>query len=159
MPDWLPPDEYVRQLPRCTVYACLNFVDAEGRMLGLRSTRSVEAWQWPGGNLDEGETPWDCALRECEEETGLRFTGPERLLGMHFIRPRELWKANHIGFIFDGGVLTADQLAGIRLSEEHSEWRVQTVTEWQQLMSPRNFARLPHIDQARRTRTAAYFVE
>ena len=159
MPDWLPPDQYLAQLPRCTVYACLNFTDTDGRMLGLRSTRSMEAWQWPGGNLDAGETPWECALRECEEETGIRFAGPERLLGMHFIRPRELWKANHIGFIFDGGPLTADQLAGIRLSEEHSEWRVHTATEWKQLMSPRNFSRLPPIDRARRTGTTAYFVE
>jgi len=34
-------------------------------------------WLQPGGHIDAGETPWDAALREAAEETGLdvRFAG------------------------------------------------------------------------------------
>ena len=35
-------------------------------------------WLQPGGHIDPGETPWEAAMREAEEETGLavRFVGP-----------------------------------------------------------------------------------
>ena len=31
-----------------------------------------DAWQMPQGGIDEGEEPWTAALREIEEETGIR---------------------------------------------------------------------------------------
>ena len=36
-------------------------------------------WTYPKGKLDEGETLRRCALREVEEETGLRCTTHDRL--------------------------------------------------------------------------------
>jgi 8-oxo-dGTP diphosphatase len=33
-------------------------------------------WSPPGGNLDFGETPSECAAREVEEETGVRIAEP-----------------------------------------------------------------------------------
>ena len=35
-------------------------------------------WLQPGGHIDHGESPWEAALREAHEETGLdvRFAGP-----------------------------------------------------------------------------------
>jgi 8-oxo-dGTP pyrophosphatase MutT (NUDIX family) len=35
-------------------------------------------WLQPGGHIDPGESPWEAALREAREETGLdvRFAGP-----------------------------------------------------------------------------------
>ncbi|MBO2462128.1 hypothetical protein [Actinomadura violacea] len=53
--SWLPPDEYVRTLPNATMYAALYFTDTEGNPLALRSAHGVEAWQFPGGNVEHGD--------------------------------------------------------------------------------------------------------
>lgn len=43
----------------------------------LLKHRRLGIWVQPGGHIDPGETPWEAARREAEEETGLRvrFTG------------------------------------------------------------------------------------
>lgn len=155
---WLPPAEYIATLPRATAYACLYFTDTQGRPFQLRATYENELWQWPGGNMDPGETPWETAVRECREETGLVHEGEPRLLGTHFTSDRgDHWPANHIGFIFDGGELTDAQIASVVLDpEEHSEYRLRTLAEWEREMSPRTFRRLAEIDRARRTGTTVY---
>lgn len=48
---------------------------SESRIVLLRQYRhaaGVWLWEIPAGKLDPGETPEVCALREVEEETGLR---------------------------------------------------------------------------------------
>jgi 8-oxo-dGTP pyrophosphatase MutT (NUDIX family) len=59
----------------------LLVVDAEGRIL-LQRRRDTGQWALPGGKQELGETPGQCAVRECEEETGIhaRVTG---LLGVY----------------------------------------------------------------------------
>jgi len=39
--------------------------------VGRRIDNTDEAWQMPQGGIDEGEAPWQTALRELEEETGI----------------------------------------------------------------------------------------
>jgi 8-oxo-dGTP pyrophosphatase MutT (NUDIX family) len=50
-------------------------------VVGTRGTvlhrhRRLHRWLQPGGHLEPGEQPWEAALREAEEETGLRLTHP-----------------------------------------------------------------------------------
>ena len=40
--------------------------------VGARIDNSDEAWQMPQGGIDKGEEPWATALRELEEETGIK---------------------------------------------------------------------------------------
>ena len=48
----------------------------------LHRHKRLGMWLQPGGHIEPGETPWDAARREAEEETGLTFrpwAGPPRL--------------------------------------------------------------------------------
>ena len=53
--------------------ACAVVVDAAGRLLMVRRKVDPKAGYWclPGGFMELGETPEECALRELQEETGL----------------------------------------------------------------------------------------
>ncbi len=51
----------------------IMLVNADGLVfVGQRFDSQVEAWQMPQGGIDAGEEPWPAALRELEEETGVR---------------------------------------------------------------------------------------
>jgi 8-oxo-dGTP pyrophosphatase MutT (NUDIX family) len=39
--------------------------------------KRIGGWLQPGGHIDPGETPWQAALREAHEETGLRVRHPD----------------------------------------------------------------------------------
>lgn len=55
-------------------------VNGDGRVfVGQRLDSVVEAWQLPQGGIDAGEEPWDAALRELGEETGVAPHLVERL--------------------------------------------------------------------------------
>lgn len=65
--------------------ATLVFVVKDGEILLIRKKRGLGAGKinGPGGRMENGETPRDCAVREMEEElgavpTGLRYCGENR---------------------------------------------------------------------------------
>ena len=43
----------------------------------LHLHKSLGGWMQPGGHVDPGEQPWDAALREAKEETGLPVRHPD----------------------------------------------------------------------------------
>jgi 8-oxo-dGTP pyrophosphatase MutT (NUDIX family) len=51
-------------------------LDADGRVL-LHRHKRLGRWLQPGGHLDPGELPWQAAVRETWEETGVRATHPD----------------------------------------------------------------------------------
>lgn len=78
-------------------------------------------WDLPGGGPEPGETPIACALRELDEEFGLRLA-PSRLVGHRFGTQRPSW-------LF-AGTLTATEIAAIRFGDEGQEWRMMAVAEF-----------------------------
>ncbi|MEM9692881.1 MAG: RNA pyrophosphohydrolase [Myxococcota bacterium] len=45
--------------------------DGKGQVLAFERAGHADAWQFPQGGIDAGETPQEAAFRELEEETGL----------------------------------------------------------------------------------------
>ncbi|WUJ41430.1 GNAT family N-acetyltransferase [Streptomyces sp. NBC_00386] len=158
-PIWLPPEQYAETVLKATAFACLYFTDEDDRPLQLHSVYSpAHPWQLVGGTMDKGERPWETAVREGREETGLTVSGPPRLLATVYGLPGAEWPYSTIGMVFDGGRLTAAQIRGITLDpQEHDEVRVLPLAGWKALMPRRDFARLSAVEEARRTGEAAYF--
>ncbi|MEU8794596.1 GNAT family N-acetyltransferase [Streptomyces sp. NPDC048643] len=158
-PVWMPPEQYAETVLKATAFACLHFTDQDGRPLQLHSVYSPgHPWQMVGGTMDHGERPFETAVRECREETGLTVSGPPRLLATVYGLPGAQWPYSTIGMVFDGGRLTAEQIRGITLNpREHDEVRVLPLDEWRARMPARDFARLSAVEEARTTGLAAYF--
>ncbi|QMU69737.1 NUDIX domain-containing protein [Streptacidiphilus sp. P02-A3a] len=159
---WLPPEQYVRTIQQATMYGCLYLTDEADRPLQLHTAlpEHPQRWQFPGGNCEFGQTPWQAALRELTEETGLRLEGPPRLLAVCFRLPNEGWPLAKVGFVFDGGVLTAAQLRQVRLDpQEHNAWEVRELEDWQPDMGEYHWRRLLAAHQARTSGVAAYICE
>jgi 8-oxo-dGTP pyrophosphatase MutT (NUDIX family) len=70
-----------RTSDRVHLTASAVVIGPQGTLLHLHKRLSL--WLQPGGHIDPGETPWDAALREVAEETGLNASlvdTPPRLL-------------------------------------------------------------------------------
>ncbi|WP_338933123.1 NUDIX hydrolase [Streptomyces netropsis] len=156
---WIPPEQYIAKLPRITAYGCLFFTDTDGRVPQLRSSvqQHPGIWQWPGGNTDQDESPFDTAVRECREETGIQFGGAPKLLAVHWMSPSDAWPALKTGFVFDGGELTQEEIFRIRLDPgEHDLYSVRSLERWAEVMETQGWQRLAAVHDARRTGTVAY---
>ncbi|MBT2469492.1 NUDIX hydrolase [Streptomyces sp. ISL-66] len=114
---------YIASLPRVLAGAAALYRDARGRVL-LVEPNYREGWALPGGTIesDQGESPRTAARRESAEEIGIDIP-LGRLLTVDWTvgagRPPL------VGYLFDGGVLDAEQLASIKLQEEELiSWRL-----------------------------------
>ncbi len=54
---------------RANVGIILSYAD--GKVLWARRVNNLNAWQFPQGGIQEGESPLDAMLRELDEELGL----------------------------------------------------------------------------------------
>jgi 8-oxo-dGTP pyrophosphatase MutT (NUDIX family) len=66
-------------------------LDADGRVALVHRPR-YDDWTLPKGKLDRGESFEDAALREVEEETGLRCRLVRELPSSEYLDPKGRWK-------------------------------------------------------------------
>ncbi|WP_051760804.1 NUDIX domain-containing protein [Herbidospora cretacea] len=104
-------------LPVAVSAAGVLFTDDEGRVLLVRTTYKND-WDIPGGVIEVGggETPAAAARRELREELSLDRPVGE-LLSID-VRPARPDRRALLHFIFDGGVLTAADVAEIRFADK-----------------------------------------
>jgi 8-oxo-dGTP pyrophosphatase MutT (NUDIX family) len=104
-----------RTQPRKRASADVLFRDDAGRIL-LVDPRYKPDWDLPGGMAEANEPPMDAARREVAEELGIEYAGG-RLLVVDWVAPHGPWDDSLV-FIFDGGVLNAEQQTAIQLSDD-----------------------------------------
>ncbi|MFC7625000.1 NUDIX domain-containing protein [Microlunatus sp. GCM10028923] len=101
-------------LPRKRLIAHVVMRDPAGRVLLCQTTFKPD-WELPGGIVEPGEPPRQGAVREVKEELGVdRAIG--RLLVVDWLPPYLGWE-DACELIFDGGVVTEDDLAGFELDQ------------------------------------------
>jgi len=73
------PHPFTEAADKVHVTASAIVVSEDGQRVLLHEHKRLKIWLQPGGHIDDGELPWDGAVREATEETGLPATlgGPE----------------------------------------------------------------------------------
>ena len=110
--------------------------------------KRLGVWLPPGGELHAGETPLEAAVRELEEETGLkgRFPHTSEVAGVPpgligYEEHPAGSKGQHLNFVFVCDVDTND----VRPNDEFTRWRWVTFAEGPWDEAPPNVGQLAKI--------------
>ncbi|MFG2820348.1 NUDIX domain-containing protein [Kitasatospora sp. NPDC048365] len=149
--------EWLARMVRAYAGASLLLTDPAGRVLLLKPTYRP-TWLYPGGVIDPGENPAECAVRELREETGLEIAAAGlRLLVVEWRDPiPEQGHQAHpaVYFMFDGGTIAADSTIRLQ-ADEVSEAGFFPVQQALPLLHAQAAHRLTQGLQARRDGTTA----
>lgn len=119
---------------RAYVAAGVLFFDDADRILIVDPTYK-DGWDIPGGYVETGETPAQTAAREVREELGIETVVGPLLVADWAPYPEE---GDKLLFVFDGGMLTAEQLGAIRLqADELASCAFRDPAEALTLLTPR----------------------
>ncbi|WP_370082507.1 NUDIX domain-containing protein [Streptacidiphilus sp. MAP12-16] len=129
------------------------FLDAAGRVLMVEPSYK-SYWEIPGGYVEEGESPLQACVREVREELGI--TPPiGRLLAVDWA-PSDA-EGDKVLYIFDGGQLTAGQLAHVQLQpEELVSFKFLDLTDVEHATIPRLARRIQAAAEARNSAAPVY---
>lgn len=147
-------DDFTATLPGKRMGAALLLSDDQGRVLLVEPTYK-DHWEIPGGAVEADESPYTAVMRELKEELGL-LVQPGRLLATDWVPPRP-GRTEGLMLVFDGGVLTSEQTAQIRLpAEELRSWAWCSEQEAGQRLSELLARRIVAAVRARAENKAVY---
>ncbi|HEU5110028.1 MAG TPA: NUDIX hydrolase [Micromonosporaceae bacterium] len=147
-------DDFTAGLPRKRMAAGVLMTDDADRVLIVEPVYKDD-WEIPGGTVEADESPYAAAGREIAEELGLsRPVGG--LLVVDWVSPRP-GRTEGLMLVFDGGRLTAEEIAGLALpADELRGYVLCAVAEAAVLLSPVLARRLTAAVAARASGTVAY---
>ncbi len=146
--------EYHASLPKKQVGTAVLFFNTQNELLILKPNYK-EGWLVPGGSNDEGESPLACAIRETHEEIGLRFQSFDLVGVLHSSGSGH--KADSLKFIFNGGILSENQIQDIRLqTSEFDEMIFLDINEAIPLLSNSLQKSIPQCIKAIQEKSFAY---
>lgn len=147
-------DDFTATLPRKRMGAGVLLSDDQGRVLLVEPTYK-DHWEVPGGSVEADESPYTAVGRELKEELGLTLQAG-RLLVTDWVPPRP-GRTEGLMLVFDGGILTPEQTAKIRLpADELRSWAWCTEREAGQRLSDLLARRIVAAVRARAESTAVY---
>lgn len=153
---WMEPDKWYAQLAAFHAAAALFITDDTGRVL-LVKPNYRDHWAFPGGYVDQGESPDRAAERELGEELGLALPVGD-LLVVDWAPPAAPRPRALVNFVFDGGMLSAEH--PLRLSPDELEAvGFHRPEQCLRLLPPRVAPRIQAALDARAARTTVYLVD
>ncbi len=154
---WLPPAEYYATLPKLIGSGGVICREVHGRVLLIETNyKTDEKYEIPGGGLNLGEPPLACAHREAKEELGIDLR-VGRLLVTDWVPPQPDGRPALTNYVFDGGVLTDEQIATLRPTDgEVKSWTFCNLGQASRHLRPHLARRLRHCLVAIDTGTSFY---
>lgn len=143
----LTPEEYYKSLPKKRVASAVLFWNKNEEFLILHKTYGGEGWNLPGGVTELNESPQAGAIREVEEEIGL-IKKDLSFICLDYKPARNEVFSESLQFVFDGGILSDEEIAQIKLSNEHSEFKFSSFNEAFEIFSHYLSLRLKAIMEA-----------
>jgi 8-oxo-dGTP pyrophosphatase MutT (NUDIX family) len=150
----MPTPEYYRSLPMKRMGAGAIFFDSVGKILIVKPSYK-DGWEVPGGVVEDNESPRKAAEREILEELGL----PKHLSTLLCVDYQDAngMKTESLMFIFDGGVLSDDEIKCIKLDgKELIEFRFVKIEEASKLLIPPIARRIEQAVQAKAQKNGVY---
>ncbi|AJF70325.1 NUDIX domain-containing protein [Streptomyces vietnamensis] len=145
---FLPREQWLATLTRAYTGTAVLVTDELDRVLIVKP-QYRDAWQFPGGTVDQGEDPETCARRELLEETGLDRP-MHGILVVTWSPPGERLDGPAINLVFDAGTVPAD--ASVTLPDDELEDHMWACPdEADELLLPSAATRMHAALEARKT--------
>lgn len=149
------PQAAIADLPKKVTAAGMLFRDANDRILLVEPTYKPR-WEIPGGVVERHEPPMSAAMREVLEELSLTIE-PMGLLVVDWSPPREGRPRDVQIFVFDGGILSAEQIGSIKLQQsEILSFRFVSLADAEELLAPILYRRVVSCTKAWASRSTLY---
>lgn len=138
---------FQQSLPKKRMAAGALILDQRGELLIVKPTYRDD-WLIPGGSIEVDESPREACVRETYEEVGLDLP-ITRILLIEYQHGGDN-RTENIQFIFDGGVLTQEQIEQIVIpSNELSQYAFVPYEDALRLLNQRLARRITHALPAR----------
>jgi 8-oxo-dGTP pyrophosphatase MutT (NUDIX family) len=141
--------------PNTLIPACnLLVVDEAGRIL-LQRRRDTGQWALPGGAQELGESPSDCAVRECKEETGIDaevtgilgiYSDPLHIVAYTDGEVRQQYEVTLIGRPVGGRAVATDEASDAQWFEPDRLRTLDIHVTMRRQIDDYLHGRFPHVD-------------